>query len=100
VEHRLTRRIRIPLDVVLYARGSVFGRGICRDIGLQGMYVEAEPGLLRRNTLVEVEILTAGLCLPALVVHCDKRGAGLAFDETASPEPLRHLREFLQGLEE
>ncbi len=98
MEHRLARRVRVPLDVVLYARGSMVARGLCRDVGLYGLYVQTDPGVLHRNALVEVEILAAGVRLHALVVHCNGEGVGLAFDEATRPEQMARLREFLRAL--
>lgn len=99
MEHRLAARQRFALDVALYARGSLYARGVCRNLGQEGAYITTEPTRFRRNALIEVEFLAPGwgrtLRLPAMVVHFCSDGVGLNFDGL-SPEHAQALRQLMQ----
>lgn len=102
MEHRFSSRWPLNLQVALYSRGALVARGVCRNVSRDGMFVQVDPGLLFRNALVEVEILTAErsgrLRLPAMVAYCGHDGVGLVFDEVAEPVALQMLRTYLHEL--
>lgn len=101
MEHRFAARCHLPLAVALYARDSMVARGVCRDVGAEGMFVRMRPCHLHRNSIVEVEILAIGLRLRALVVHCGEEGAGLVFEDTKAAQGMvllqRYLRRVIRG---
>ncbi len=102
MEHRFSPRLPFHLQAVLYSRGALVARGICRDVSRDGMFVFMDSACLHRNALVEVELLAPGrkgrLRLPAMVVHCGHEGVGLLFDEVAEPQALHMLRAYVRSL--
>lgn len=86
-EHRWSGRRPMRLSVVLRAGGQRPQQAMCHNLGLGGMYVEADPEWLPLNSLLYVG-LTLGRGgkeshhrLPARVVRLSKDGAGLMFSD-------------------
>lgn len=100
MEHRCSVRKPIEFQLILYKHGLPVQSGICRNLGLGGMFIEAGTYLWRKNEYLEVEIAGinahAGMRLPAVVVHHCERGAGLMFDAMSS-EQRSTLRTWLFG---
>ena len=55
MEHRCSQRKKVRLDVTLYRNGRVVSRGKSRDIGLEGMFIEAGDMNCPVNSRMEVE---------------------------------------------
>lgn len=96
MEHRFSRRMCRNTEVVLFSRGSAVARGVCRDLSVDGMFVETDVGLFHHHACLEVQLPeNGGMRLPALVVHRGAEGIGLSF-ELAGPEVLRWLQAYLR----
>ena len=100
MEHRCSVRKPIEFQLILYKHGLPVQSGICRNLGLGGMFIEAGTYPWRKNEYLEVEIAGnnahPGMRLPAVVVHHCERGAGLMFDALSSEQRLT-LRAWLFG---
>ena len=100
MEHRCSVRRPIEFQLMLYKHGLPVQTGICRNLGLGGLFVEADGYDWRKNEYLEVEVIGASgkplIRLPAVVVHHSVRGAGLMFD-AVSTEQRRILRGWLFG---
>lgn len=84
-ERRWSPRRDLKIDVVLLKQGTPMARGRSRDVGLEGMFVEAEVDDVTKDSLVDVEfVLDDGVDrsrhrMAALVVHVAREGFGLMF---------------------
>ena len=98
MEHRCSVRKPIGFQLLLYKHGLPVQIGICRNLGLGGLFVEAGGYEWRKNEYLEVELMgyngKPAMRLPAVVVHHSERGAGLMFDAVSS-EQHRILRAWL-----
>lgn len=98
MEHRCSVRRPIGIQLLLYKDGLPVQIGICRNLGLGGLFIETGGYDWRKNECLEVELMgyngKPAMRLPAVVVHYSERGAGLMFD-TVSSEQRRILRGWL-----
>ncbi|QKT02451.1 PilZ domain-containing protein [Ectothiorhodospiraceae bacterium 2226] len=84
MEHRWSKRKALKLDVLLYHRGMPIARSRSRNIGLEGMCVDAGIELPEHAPVdVEFELMHKGRRrrhrLPAVVVHRTEEATGLMF---------------------
>jgi PilZ domain len=79
--------------------------GVVRNLSLHGMYIDSAL----RHVAHEVasgNLLTVAFVLPsgrpcklcAIVIHCDRQGCGVAFQE-GSPQARAHLASYWSALE-
>jgi len=98
MEHRCTVRKAVSFHVLLYKHGLPIQAGVCRNLGLGGLFVESAGYDWRRNEFLQVELIggdgKSALRLPAVVAHHSMHGAGLMFDAISS-EQRRMLRVLL-----
>lgn len=85
MEHRLSERHSVGLEVVLKRAGKPNVTTQARNITYDGMFICAEDGVVRRGETLDVEFFweeKSGpkyYCQKAWVVHCCAEGAGLMF---------------------
>jgi len=100
MEHRCSVRKPIEFQLLLYKDGLPVQIGICRNLGLGGLFIETGSYEWRRNEYLEVEINVCNgkpaMRLPVVAVHHSERGAGLMFDAISS-EQRRMLRGWLSS---
>lgn len=99
MEHRCSVRKPLGFQLLLYKHGLPIQSGVCRNLGLGGLFIETGPRDWRRNEYLEVEILGANglpsMRLAVVVIHHDmKKGAGLMFDAVTGAQ-RRRLRDWL-----
>lgn len=98
MEHRCSVRKPIEFQLLLYKHGLPIQSGVCRNLGLGGMYIDTGSREWRKNEYLEVEILgrdgIPSMRLPAVVVHHTGEGAGVMFDAVTN-EQRRLLRTWL-----
>lgn len=98
MEHRCSIRKPLELQVLLYKHGLPVQSGTTRNLGLGGVFVEAEAWQWRKHETLEVEFLAVDsspvMRVTAVVVHLRDGGAGLMFD-ALEVEQLRQLRTWL-----
>jgi hypothetical protein len=98
MEHRCSVRKPLEFQLLLYKHGMPIQRGLCRDLGLGGLFINTGERGWRKNEYVEVEILAddgyPNMRLPAVVIHYNQHGAGLMFDALTN-EQRRRLRAWL-----
>ena len=98
MEHRCSVRKPLGFQLMLYKHGLPIQNGVCRNLGLGGLFIETGPRDWRRNEYLEVEILgkngLPSMRLGAVVVHHDAAGAGLMFDAVTGAQ-RRRLRDWL-----
>ena len=84
-DRRVSPRREMNFEVLVFHRGTALALGHTRDIGLEGMYVQASCPEITRHCLVEVEFALPDDTernrhrIPALVVRISKDGLGLMF---------------------
>jgi hypothetical protein len=94
VEHRLSRRCNIELEVVLYGRDGVPVRARTVSIGREGLFVQTARPEVFDHRLLSVRFLAGSQQRPmrAYVVHRRGGGAGLwLLDTVLDTEALAHL---------
>lgn len=88
MEHRLSMRKKVTLDVLIFRKEFPTVKGKIRNIGLEGMYVETEAVDFPEGVALEVEFAIRSnnekqdvrqFHLPALVIHSSGKGMGLMF---------------------
>lgn len=85
MEHRLSERRPITLDVLIFHQGLPIGRGRTRNIGREGMFIETKKKDFPEGTVLDMELdidTDKGeqrIRLPALVIHRNREGMGLMF---------------------
>jgi len=98
MEHRCSVRKSLEFHTVLYKHGLPVKSGMCRNLGLGGMFVDTGEQDWSKNEYLEVEILDSRghvlTRLPTVVVHFNESGAGLMFDAVTN-EQRRLLRTWL-----
>ncbi|MGW8309892.1 MAG: PilZ domain-containing protein [Thiogranum sp.] len=98
MEHRCSVRKPLEFQLLLYKHGLPIQSGVCRNLGLGGLFIETGHREWRKNEYLEVEILgpsgLPSMRLPAVVVHSNASGAGLAFDVVTGAQ-RRRLRDWL-----
>lgn len=98
MEHRCSVRKPIEFQLLLYKHGLPIQSGVCRNLGLGGMFIDTGSREWRKNEYLEVEILgrdgNPSMRLPAVVVHHTAEGAGVMFDSVTN-EQRRQLRTWL-----
>lgn len=98
MEHRCSVRKPFHFQLLLYKHGLPVQSGVCRNLGLGGMYITTDGYEWCKNEYLEVEFVGADdqsrMRLPAVVVHHGERGAGLMFDSITN-EQRRKLRVWL-----
>jgi len=98
MEHRCSVRKPFHFQLLLYKHGLPVQSGVCRDLGLGGMYIATTGYQWRKNECLEVEFIGVDgepcMRLPAVVVHHGEQGAGLMFDAITN-EQRRRLRIWL-----
>ena len=98
MEHRCSVRIASEFQLLMYKHGLPMQMGVCRNLGLGGLFIETSGYQWRNRDYLEVEIIgnqgQALVRLPAMVVHRSRYGAGLVFG-TLSNEQRRILRGWL-----
>jgi len=100
MEHRCSVRKGLEFQLLLYKHGLPIQSGVCRDLGLGGLFIETGERAWYRHECVEVEMLARdgrpSVRLPTVVVHYNQAGAGLMFT-TVTDEQRRRLRYWLFG---
>lgn len=98
MEHRCSVRKPFDFQLLIYKHGLPVQSGVCRDLGLGGMFVATTGYQWRKNEYLEVEFFGVDgeprMRLPAVVVHHGEQGAGLMFDAITN-EQRRCLRVWL-----
>ena len=98
MEHRCSVRKPIEFQLLLYKHGLPVQSGICRNLGLGGMFIDTGDRDWRKNEYLEVEILgkdgKPSMRVPAVVVHHSAKGAGIMFDAVSNHQ-RRLLRNWL-----
>ncbi len=98
MEHRCSVRKPLQFQLLLYKHGLPIQSGVCRNLGLGGLFIETGEREWRKNEYLEVEILgqngLPSMRLPAVVVHHNGTGAGLMFDVVTGAQ-RRRLRAWL-----
>ena len=98
MEHRCSVRKPIEFQLLLYKHSLPVQLGICRNLGLGGLFIETGGYDWRKNECMEAEIMAykgkPAMRLPVMAVHHSERGAGLVFDAVSS-EQRRLLRGWL-----
>ena len=98
MEHRCSVRKPFHFQLLLYKHGLPVQSGVCRNLGLGGMFITTSGYEWRKNEYLEVEFVSVDgeprMRLPAVVVHHGEEGAGLMFD-SISNEQRRRLRVWL-----
>ena len=98
MEHRCSVRKPLEFQLLLYKHGLPIQSGICRNLGLGGLFIDTGERIWRKNEYVEVEIRghdgLPSMRLPAVVVHHNHQGAGLMFDAVTN-EQRHRLRAWL-----
>lgn len=98
MEHRCSVRKPLGFQLLLYKHGVPIQSGVCRNLGLGGLFIETGTREWRKNEYLEVEILGSNglpsMRLPAVVVHFNDDGAGLMFDAVTGAQ-RRRLRDWL-----
>lgn len=85
VEHRWARRKPVAVPVTIYHEGKAVGRGRTRNLGHDGVFVEADAGRFPVYTVLELELppevmgRRAKRRIPGLVIHGHGDGVGLMF---------------------
>lgn len=95
MEHRWNKRYPVTTEVKIlhHAHAAVHGKTL--DIGSNGMFIGAGPGLVvyRRNTMLDIEFVAPAsrhlkdsvrYRLPAIVIHSSNEGMGIMFREASS----------------
>lgn len=101
MEHRCSVRKPFRHQVLLYKNGIPVQAGMCRDLGLGGVFVESTGHHWRKHERLHIELRGADrklMRLPAVVVHYSPDGAGLMFD-ALSNEQRRALRALVAKLD-
>lgn len=98
MEHRWSVRKPHQCSVIVDCPRIGLAAMQLRDIGIGGMFVETGQVDLRLNATINVAFALdrKEFCLPAMVVRCTERGAGLMFLESEL-EVLRTLRSALSA---
>jgi hypothetical protein len=90
MEHRCSLRKPIELQLLLYKHGLPVKIGICRNLGLGGLFVETGRYEWREMEALQVELVgyngKPSMRLPAVLIHHSERGAGLMFDAVSSEQ--------------
>lgn len=98
MEHRCSVRKPLQFQLLLYKHSLPVQRGVCRNLGLGGMFISATGYQWRKNEILEVEFVgpenQPRMRLSAVVVHHGKQGAGLMFGSITA-EQRRRLRMWL-----
>lgn len=85
MDRRWSMRKAIVVDVSIRRDGATAGFGRCRNIGLEGMFVETDCQLLSRGMALELEfeLEDGGIgrrhCVPAVAVRVSEQGVGAMF---------------------
>lgn len=85
MEHRLSERRPINLDVLIFYQGLPVGSGRTRNIGHEGMFIETEIRDFPEGTTLDIELdMDSGegeqrVRLLALIIHRNGEGMGLMF---------------------
>lgn len=100
MEHRCSVRKPLAFQLLLYQHGLPVQSGVCRDLGLDGLFFESAGRVWRKYESLDVEILgrsgLPSMRLPVVVIHSSNRGAGLMFGGIADAQRHR-LRAWLSG---
>lgn len=103
VDHRWSVRQPLTLPVKLYQGGEPLGQGRTQNIGIGGMFVELNTFRLKRlpadaRLSVAFTVTSNGSTthhrLPATVIWCGEKGAGLMFTDF-NVETVHTLRDIL-----
>lgn len=89
MEHRCSVRKPLEFQLLLYKHGLPIQSGVCRNLGLGGMFIETSSRDWRKHESLEVEILgreSVRMRLRAMVVHHGKNGVGVMFDAVSNDQ--------------
>ena len=90
MEHRQSIRKALSFKLRIYKHQKHIFDGTSKDLGLGGVFVEADGYAWRKNEQLEVEFVaedgSCALRLPVIVVHLRNTGAGLMFDVVSSAQ--------------
>lgn len=93
MEHRCSVRKSLEFQLLLYKHGLPVQSGVCRNLGLGGLFIETGDREWRKSESVEVEILghdgLPAIRLSAVVAHHNKQGAGLMFHAVTNEQRAR-----------
>ena len=87
MEHRLSKRTTLTMDVAIYRDGMDVRPGRALNISRNGIFIQIDPSILPRYSLVEVDLrryspsnadITPRRAF-AMVVWCAEQGIGLTF---------------------
>lgn len=104
MEHRWGSRKAIVMPVTIYRDGLPAARGRTRNIGCEGLFIEADGVSFPEHSVVELELPRAVIRfrtkrrIPGLVIHHNEQGVGVMFcsfdrhlfkelDELLAPSP-------------
>jgi hypothetical protein len=98
MEHRCSVRKPLEFQLLLYKHGLPIQSGVCRNLGLGGLFIETGDREWRKNEYLEVELLgrngLPSMRFSVVVVHHNGDGAGLMFDLVSAAQ-RRRLRAWL-----
>ncbi len=90
MEHRRSIRKALSFKLRIYKHQKHILDGTSKDLGLGGIFVEADGYAWRKNEQLEIEFVakdgSCALRLPAIVVHLRDGGAGLMFDVVSAAQ--------------
>ena len=97
MEHRLSLRTPLTMNVAIYYNGLGLLQGRSLDVSRHGMFVATGPMLLPLHAIVDVAFpLLSGKNsgvpqrTPAMVVRLTSKGIGLMFSKEVNAIPLEH----------
>ncbi len=83
MDHRWASRKEVNMDVMVYRNGLPVTRCKASDISSDGMFIKTGPLSYRRNSCLEVALISADgfdeVKLSATVVYSNDNGMGLMF---------------------
>ncbi|MGA7800510.1 MAG: PilZ domain-containing protein [Gammaproteobacteria bacterium] len=100
MERRWSQRVPFEADVTVYLQGIPVLSCKSRNIGPEGLLIDAEPGSLPPHRAVEIEIMLdepghrKRLCIPAYVTRTEA-GTAVMFT-TADPRTPAAVRELMR----
>ena len=97
MEHRLSLRTPLTMNVAIYYNGLGLLQGRSLDVSRHGMFVATGPMVLPLHAIVDVAFpLESGKRkgvpqrTPAMVVRMNREGIGLMFSKEVTAIPLGH----------
>ena len=83
MENRWSQRKAIKINVMLHHNGIPVAHCRCRDLGIEGVFVESGPLTYPKNTLLDLAFLSDAneitTRVKVMVIHSSGSGLGLRF---------------------